>query len=133
MSVALAGSEVTVGTQGDLQRATMGATEESKEGQETMSSSPEGAIDSVLQQKECALQQELSAKEQENSQLREQLRVLADDFRYNLSLIEDRDAELERFEATVDSLRQQLHAKEEEIANIHSQTRSGFEIGRAHV
>ena len=122
----LAGSEVTVGTQGASQRATMGATEEGKEGQETRSSSPEGAIDSVLQQKEYALQQELSAKEQENAQLREQLRVLADDFRYNLSLIEDRDAELERFEATVDSLRQQLHAKEEEIANIRSQTRSGF-------
>lgn len=106
----------------------MDATEECSSG----GNGTEEALNTVLQQKEHELHKQLHAKDRENAQLREQLSQLADDFRYNLSLIEDRDAELERFEASTDSLRAQLHEKEQQIASLQQQLNQAL-TEEAHV
>lgn len=66
------------------------------------------------------LEEKLRAKDNEVSSLKQQMAQLADDFKYNLSLLEDRDAELERFEKTVEDLKAKLSSEQEKSANLNS-------------
>eukprot|EP00667_Euglena_gracilis_P003937 EG_transcript_3947 len=65
-----------------------------------------------------ALQHALLQKEEELQQERQNFITLQEDFRYNLKLIEDRDAELERYDATTEELRRLVRERDGAISNL---------------
>ncbi|KAJ3158959.1 Coiled-coil domain-containing protein 57 [Geranomyces michiganensis] len=65
-----------------------------------------------------ALEQKLSERELQCLSLEDQLRALQDDFVYNLSLLADRDKELESYDALTDGLNTDVHDREGRIAEL---------------
>ncbi|CAM9322289.1 unnamed protein product [Chrysoparadoxa australica] len=68
-----------------------------------------------------ALEKALASKEEQLVEGREKFNKLRDDFKYNLQLFEDRDAELARFEATLEGLKDCLRIKEHEVSELRKQ------------
>ena len=98
--------------------------------------SPTGAqafnIRSLIAQKErelhdindyrvSTLEEELRRREKSESKLRTKFAKLKEDFTYNLKLIEDRDAELDRYEANFESLKGLIRGKDKELQELKTQ------------
>ena len=67
------------------------------------------------------LEEELRRREKSESKLRTKFAKLKEDFTYNLKLIEDRDAELDRYEANFESLKVVMRGKSKEINELKTQ------------
>ncbi|KAL0042070.1 hypothetical protein WJX77_002353 [Trebouxia sp. C0004] len=70
---------------------------------------------SVLEEQLHGLEEQVSERDTEIENLQEQLVQLTEDFRYNLKLLEERDAELERTEASLDGHKKGGQAREAEL------------------
>ena len=64
----------------------------------------------------------MKGKDREISSLRAQLAQITTDFRYNLKLLEGRDAELERYEAAVQSLKDAAERRENSLVEGRART-----------
>ncbi|KAJ3153628.1 Coiled-coil domain-containing protein 57 [Geranomyces variabilis] len=67
-----------------------------------------------------ALEQRLGERELQCRSLEDQLKVLQDDFVYNLSLLADRDNELESYDVLTDGLNTDLHDREGRIGELQT-------------
>eukprot|EP00943_MAST-04B_sp_MAST-4B-sp1_P005424 g5424.t1 len=67
------------------------------------------------------LEEELRRREKSESKLRTKFAKLKEDFSYNLKLIEDRDAELDRYEANFESLKGVIRGKDKELNELKTQ------------
>ena len=74
------------------------------------------------------IEEKLRGKETELAQCKQQFQQLTTDFRYNLKLLEDRDTELERLDASVASHRAAAEKAEGALAQQRA-VRSGGEKG----
>jgi hypothetical protein len=70
----------------------------------------------ITQHQVAVLQGEVAKRDEALLQADEQRRALASDFQFNLTLIAERDSELEAFEASFEELRQVLRDKEAEVS-----------------
>ena len=99
-------------------------------------SSPAGAqtinIRSLIAQKEkelheindyrvSTLEEELRRREKAEVTVRAKFGKLKEDFMYNLKLIEDRDAELDRYEANFESLKGVIRSKDNELNELRTE------------
>lgn len=75
----------------------------------------------ALQQHTSALEEQLAAKARALVQLERRFKDLKDDFKYNLQLLHERDAELEQLEGTYDTFRQALRSREEDMSELKVQ------------
>ncbi|KAJ3180239.1 Coiled-coil domain-containing protein 57 [Geranomyces variabilis] len=67
-----------------------------------------------------ALEQRLGERELQCRSLEDQLKALQDDFVYNLSLLADRDKELESYDVLTDGLNTDVHDREGRISELKS-------------
>ena len=67
------------------------------------------------------LEEELRRREKSESVLRAKFAKLKEDFTYNLKLIEDRDAELDRYEGNFESLKGVIRGKDSELHELRTQ------------
>ncbi|KAL0041505.1 hypothetical protein WJX79_005695 [Trebouxia sp. C0005] len=70
---------------------------------------------SVLEEQLHGLEEQVSERDTEIEKLQEQLVQLTEDFRYNLKLLEERDAELERTEASLEGYKKGGQAREADL------------------
>lgn len=63
----------------------------------------------------------LRDRDRAQEEAKAKLRRLRDDFQYNLSLIEERDAELDKYEAAVAQLTGALQGKEAEVKGLQGE------------
>ncbi|KAI8817573.1 uncharacterized protein EV422DRAFT_604303 [Fimicolochytrium jonesii] len=77
-----------------------------------------GLREKELREIYAAMEQRLKEKELECHSVQERLRLLQEDFIYNLSLLEDRDRELERFDRITEGLTSDVNDREARIAEL---------------
>lgn len=71
----------------------------------------ERELHDVLEYRMATLEATMGEKDRENAELRGKLLRMKEDFTYNLKLFEERDAELERYEAQVEAMTAQAKAR----------------------
>ncbi|CAH1794612.1 unnamed protein product [Owenia fusiformis] len=90
----------------DLKKLTEQKEKEWRELQELRSST----LESAYKEKEKKLNEE-----------REKFQKLKEDFKYNLRLLQERDAELEKYDASFSALKTQVNAKNAALSDVHMQ------------
>ncbi|XP_053383312.1 coiled-coil domain-containing protein 57-like [Mercenaria mercenaria] len=70
----------------------------------------------VTEQRINALEHACQEKERQLTEQREKFQKLKEDFKYNLRLLEQRDQELDRYDATFSDIKAQLNAKNAEVS-----------------
>ena len=106
--------------------ATLSGSSNSPAGGQTMN------IRSLIAQKEkelheindyrvSTLEEELRRREKAEVTVRAKFGKLKEDFMYNLKLIEDRDAELDRYEANFDSLKGVIRSKDNDLNELRTE------------
>jgi hypothetical protein len=77
-------------------------------------------LQELFEQRLQALQSLVAQRDADLQQERQNFVTLQEDFRYNLSLIEDRDAELEKYDAMAEELRRLVRERDGAISNLRA-------------